>query len=86
MSGNRSQTGFPHLVFRKNLTKVWVGGSRKAPKDRPDCGFDNELCPDPNGESPGNVERTILVSQLYTQLDWFPLMFYWSTNAQMTSP
>ena len=61
LSGNRSQTGFPHLVFRKNFTKVWVGGRRKAPKDRPDCGFDNEMCPGPNGEFPGNVERTILV-------------------------
>ncbi|CAH3039755.1 unnamed protein product [Pocillopora meandrina] len=59
LSGNRSQTGFPHLVFRKNLTKVWVGGSRKAPKDRPDCGFDNELCPDPNGESPDNKKEII---------------------------
>ena len=51
--GNSSKKGFPELVFRKNRTKLWVGGSTVPPKDRPKCGFNNELCPDPTEEPPG---------------------------------
>ena len=43
--GNGSKKGFPRLVFRNNMTKIWVGGSTIPPKDRPRCGFNNELCP-----------------------------------------
>ena len=53
LSGNGSKIGFPHLVFRKNMTKIWVGGSRVPPKDRPKCGFNNELCPPEKKDPPG---------------------------------
>ena len=46
-STSDSGKGVPRLVFRKNLTKIWVGGRLTPPKDRPKCGFQNELCPPP---------------------------------------
>lgn len=47
-----SKEGFPRLVFHNNLTKIWIGG--KPPKDRPRCGFNNELCPPP-AEKPSGL-------------------------------
>ena len=38
------QTG--KLKYR-DVTLVWPGGSLKAPLGRPECGFNNELCPAP---------------------------------------
>lgn len=52
-SGNQTKKGVPRLVFRKNRTKIWVGGSRMPPKDRPKCGFNNELCPPPTEKPSG---------------------------------
>ena len=64
-SGNGSKKVFPLLVFRNNMTKIWVGGSTIPPKDgprcgstippkdRPRCGFNNELCPPPTEEQKG---------------------------------
>ena len=52
-SGNGSKKVFPRLVFRHNMTKIWVGGSTIAPKDRPRCGFNNELCPPPTKKQEG---------------------------------
>lgn len=52
-SGNQTKKGVPRLVFRKNRTKIWVGGSIVPPKDRPKCGFDNELCPPPTVKPSG---------------------------------
>ena len=52
-SGNQTKKGVPRLVFRKNRTKIWVGGSTVAPKDRPRCGFENELCPPPTEKPSG---------------------------------
>ena len=49
-SSNGSKKVFPRLVFRNNMTKIWVGGSIIPPKDRPRCGFNNELCPPPPTE------------------------------------
>ena len=53
-SGNQTKKGVPRLVFRKNMTKIWVGGSTVPPKDRPACGFENELCP-PSTEKPSGL-------------------------------
>ena len=50
-----SKKGFPRLVFRENMTKIWAGGRTKAPRDRPECGFNNELCPPPTKEPSGNL-------------------------------
>ena len=52
-SGNGSKKVFPRLVFRNNMTKIWVGGSTIPPKDRPRCGFNNELCPPPTEKQEG---------------------------------
>ena len=53
-SGNGSKKLFPRLVFRNNVTKIWVGGSTIPPKDRPKCGFNDELCP-PTTEEQGGL-------------------------------
>ena len=58
-TGNRTKRGLPRLVFKRNMTKVWVGGSTEPPRDRPICGFDNELCPPPTEDPQG-----------WTTLDW----------------
>lgn len=52
-SGNESKKGYPKLVFRKNMTKIWVNGGTTPPKDRPKCGFNNELCPPPTKKPEG---------------------------------
>lgn len=44
-STSETRKGLPRLVFRDNLTKIWFGGSLTPPRDRPRCGFKNELCP-----------------------------------------
>ena len=52
-TGNQTKKGVPRLVFRKNRTKIWVGGSTVPPRDRPKCGFQNELCPPPTEKPSG---------------------------------
>ena len=54
-SGNGSKKVFPLLVFRNNMTKIWVGGSTIPPKDRPRCGFNNESCPPPTEKQKGEL-------------------------------
>lgn len=44
-STSETRKGLPRLVFRDNLTKIWFEGSLTPPRDRPRCGFKNELCP-----------------------------------------
>ena len=44
-STSETRKGLPRLVFRDNLTKIWFEGSLTPPRDRPRCGFQNELCP-----------------------------------------
>ena len=53
--GNGSKKVFPLLVFRNNMTKIWVGGSTIPPKDRPRCGFNNESCPPPTERQKGEL-------------------------------
>ena len=66
-SGNQTKKGVPRLVFRKNRTKIWVGGSTVPPKDRPKCGFDNELCPPPTVKPSGLFRMYFLIELGYTQ-------------------
>ena len=65
-SGNQTKKGVPRLVFRKNRTKIWVGGSTVPPKDRPKCGFDNELCPPPTVKPSGLFRMYFSIKLGYT--------------------
>ena len=65
-SGNQTKKGVPRLVFRKNRTKIWVGGSTVPPKDRPKCGFDNELCPPPTVKPSGLFQMYFSIELGYT--------------------
>ncbi|XP_068761985.1 atrial natriuretic peptide receptor 1-like [Montipora capricornis] len=59
-STSDSGKGLPRLVFRKNLTKIWFGGRLSPPKDRPKCGFQNELCP-PSIDNPEDNKMELIV-------------------------
>ena len=73
-SDGASKKGFPHLVFRNNMTKIWVGGSTKPPKDRPECGFNNELCPPPTEKPQGlDCNKYVHVVQLVPSASYFSL-------------
>ena len=61
-SGNQTKKGVPRLVFRQNETKIWVGGSTVPPKDRPRCGFNNELCPPPTEKPSGLFFRNVFLN------------------------
>lgn len=65
-----SKEGFPRLVFHNNLTKIWIGG--KPPKDRPRCGFNNELCPPP-AEKPSD-NRTEIIAGVSCGLGFLALL------------